>query len=94
MAVSATIIEAEILERIISPQKLDWSPEVARSMLNLKFDAASTRRIRQLLNKNNRGVISAEERLVLERYMRVGQLLDLLHAKSRFCLSQAQTASK
>jgi hypothetical protein len=39
--------------------------------------------MRQLPRKNNRGTISAEERVALERYLRVGRLLDLLHANAR-----------
>ena len=50
--------------------------------------AMTTKRIRQLLQKNNRGTISAAERLTLEKYLRVGQLLDLLHAKAKLSLHQ------
>ncbi len=58
-------------------------------MLALKFDAATTKRIRRLLKKNNNGTIAARERLVLEKYLRVGQFLDLLHAKAKLSLQQA-----
>jgi hypothetical protein len=39
--------------------------------------------IRQPLQKNHRGPLSAEERITLERFPRVGKFIDLLHAKAR-----------
>jgi hypothetical protein len=84
---SATIpSEAEIIDRVIMPENPDFSAEAARAILRLQFDRDSTKRIRQLLRKNNRGTISAEERIELERYLRVGQLLDLLQAKAHLRL--------
>lgn len=86
---SKVITEGEILEKVVSPKMADLTPSVARSLLSFKFDKQTTACIRQLLRKNNRGAISAEERLALERYLRVGQLLDLLHAKVRCSLQAA-----
>jgi hypothetical protein len=78
--------EAEILERVIAPAAADLSPAAARSLLTLAFDRPTTTRIRQLLRRNNRGTITADDRVALERYLRVGQLLDLLHVKARLSL--------
>jgi hypothetical protein len=78
--------EAAILEKIMRPKRARLNAEVARSFLDFKFDRQTMRHIRQLLRKNNRGTISAAERIVLERYLRVGQFLDLLHAKARLSL--------
>ena len=86
MANSHTITEAHILEKVISPRAAAFSPGAARELLKLKFDARTSKRIRQLLRKNNRGTISARECAVLEKYLRVGQFLDLLHAKARLSL--------
>jgi hypothetical protein len=84
---SATIVsEADILAKVVDPMKADLSAEAVRALLQLKFDQESTKRIRHLLRKNNRGAITAEERVTLEKYLRVGQLLDLLHAKARLSL--------
>ena len=83
----STISEAEILAKVVAPAKAGLNLEAARSFLDFKFDAATTKRIRQLLAKNNRGTISASERLVLDKYLRVGQLLDLLHAKAKLVAS-------
>src|SRR5438094_457490 len=51
--------------------------------------AAAQTRCRNQLRQNNRGTISAVERVTLERYLRVGQMIDLLHAKARVSLKGA-----
>jgi hypothetical protein len=81
------ISEADILADVVGPMNAELPPEVARCLLDLKFDAATVKRIRRLLQKNNRGTITAHERELLEKYLRVGQLLDLLHAKAKLALS-------
>ncbi len=86
MARQTTISEADILAKLVDPKRADLSPDAARSLLSLRFDAATIKRIRQLLQRNNRGTISAADRLILEKYLRVGQLLDLLHAKAKVSL--------
>jgi hypothetical protein len=90
MATNSTITEAEILEEVVAPQEARLSPEAAQAFLALKFGRATSHRIRQLLSKNNRGTITAEERIDLEKYLRVGQLLDLLHAKARLALQKRE----
>ena len=50
---------------------------------------SATKRIKQLLQKNNRGTISAEERVTLDKFIRVGKFIDLLHAKARLSLKEA-----
>jgi hypothetical protein len=89
IAMASPISEAEILADVIGPASAGWSPDVARSLLELNFNAATTRRIRALLQKHNAGTISAHERLTLEQYLRVGQFLDLLHAKAKLSLQRA-----
>jgi hypothetical protein len=86
MASTTDITEADILEKVVFRKAGDLTPEVARSYLSYKFDRATTKHIRELLRKNNRGTISAEERISLEKHLRIGQFLDLLHAKARLCL--------
>ena len=81
------ITERDILDRVMSAGSRALSPEAANSLLALRFPTADTNRIRALLRKNNGGKISAEERLALDRYLCVGQFLDLLHAKARATLA-------
>jgi hypothetical protein len=93
MVQTFAISEAEILEHVVSPITGDLTPEASRAILELKFDAAATKRIRQLLKKNNRGSITAEERIALERFLRVGKFIDLLQAKARVSLKKAEQPS-
>jgi hypothetical protein len=83
------ITEADILDELVGGDQPDLNPETARSFLKLRFTKATKKQIGQLLRKNNRGTIMAAERVVLEKYLRVGQFLDLLHAKARISLQRA-----
>lgn len=74
------ITEGDILERVLAAGDAALPPDIARALLDLKFPPADTSRIRALLRKNGSGTIAAPERLALEKYLRVGQFLDLLHA--------------
>ena len=85
--------EAEILDKLVAPTVGDLSPEAARGLLELKFDREAERTIQKLLRQNNRGTITAEDRLLLEKYLRVGQFLDLAHAKARLSLRKVGKAS-
>ena len=90
MSTAIQLTEGDILERIIAARNGRLSPEAARSLLALRFPAADAVRIHALLRKNNSGRISAEERIDLEKYLRVGQLLDLLHANARASMTPAR----
>ena len=89
MATTTEITELDILDRIVGPDEGDLDPDAARAILRLKFDSASTKQIRQLLQKNNRGTISVQERLDLEKFLRVGKFIDVLHAKARLSLKNS-----
>lgn len=93
MANSTLLSDADILEHVVSPLAGGMVPEAARAILDLKFDGDATKRIRQLLHKNSRGTISAEERITLEKFLRVGKFIDLLQAKARFSLKEAGLSS-
>ncbi len=91
---SSTISEADILHDIVGPDQPGLNPEVARFLLELKFSDKAARQIRRLLQKNNRGAVDAQERLLLERYLRVGQFLDLLQAKAKRSLNETAGRNK
>ncbi len=84
--------ESDIFERIIAAKRGTLTPAAARSLLELEFPSRESARIRTLLRKNNAGTIAPSERLALENYLRVGQFLDLLHAKARLLLSKRSRA--
>ncbi len=77
------VTEAEIWTRIIMPQKNGLSPETARSLLELTFAEEDTARMNDLARKNREGVLTDDERKELALYVKVGDVLSLLHLKAR-----------
>jgi hypothetical protein len=88
---ATTVGEAEILEGLIMPDRADMSPDPARAILALRFNEAAQARIRELLDKNGLGTIAADERVELGKYRRVGQFVDLMHAKTHLSLKSSQS---
>jgi hypothetical protein len=89
IANSTSVSEADILAQVVSPDDPSLERELARAVLDLRFQDEAQARIRELLDKNNRGTISESERGLLDKYLRVGQFIDLLQAKARLTLRQA-----
>jgi|GEM_PF-416987 len=88
MASTPPITEADILEDIVRPARAGLPPDAARSFLQMRFSTGARKQIRRLLHKNNRGKITPAERANLEKYLRVGQFLDLLQAKAKLSLQE------
>ncbi len=80
--------ESEILEQVIEPGFAGMSPEAAHAVLRFRFNAAAAARIDELAEKNRKGTIEPAERALLERYQRVGNFLNLVHAKARCALAE------
>jgi hypothetical protein len=85
----ATITEADILAEVIAPEDGDMTVEAAESILKWRFSSRAARRMRRLLDRHNQGVLTVEEEAQLERYRRVGLLLDLVQAKARLSLARS-----
>lgn len=86
MADSSTITESDILADVIAADQGDLAPEVAKSVLKWKFTDQAISRLNQLADRNNKGTISQAEREELDRYLRVGSLINLIQAKARLSL--------
>jgi hypothetical protein len=89
MSETATLdTESEILEQVIAPDTGGISPDVAQALLRFQFNTAAVARMNELAAKNRLGAIAPSERALLERYVRVGNFLNLIHAKARCALAQ------
>ncbi|HJT34005.1 MAG TPA: hypothetical protein VJ783_18310 [Pirellulales bacterium] len=66
--------------------------EVAQSVLRWKFTDRAVARMNILADRNNRGTITAQERQDLEKYLRVGSLINIVQAKARLSLKSADQA--
>jgi hypothetical protein len=82
------ITEADILNGVIAPEEAGLPAEAARALLHLAFKEPTREHIRALLQANNRGELPDADRAELEKYLRVGQFLDLLQAKARLSLQE------
>ena len=80
--------ESEILEQVIEPDTAGMSPEAAQALLRFRFNTAAVARMNELAEKNRQGTIAPSERALLERYLRVGNFLNLIHAKARCALAE------
>ena len=85
--------EAAILSRLIRPERDDLSPEAARSILKLEFDADDRARMHELATRGQAGTLTEAEQLELESYRRVGRMLDLMRSKARRSLKRAGLAA-
>lgn len=83
-----TLSEADILDEVVAPDRPDLPAEFAQAVLSVRFNETATSRIRDLLQRNNAGTISPSDKENLERYLRVGQFLDLMQAKARHSLQR------
>jgi hypothetical protein len=81
--------ELDVLTQVIGPDEPPLSEELSRSLLAMRFTDEAEANIRSLLEKNNRGQLSTAEREALDRYLRVGQFIDLLQAQARIRLQQS-----
>jgi hypothetical protein len=75
-----------ILSRVFEAHASSFTPEAARSILQLKFDRIDIDRMNILAEKNRQGVLTEAEQQELQSYLLVGHLLDLLHSKARLAL--------
>lgn len=75
--------EVTIWARVIEPEKNGLSPDAARSILGLTFGDKDKVRMSELAEKHREGLLTPEEVHELENYVKVGDVLSLLHLKAR-----------
>jgi hypothetical protein len=91
---SSTLTEADILSDVVAPDEPTLSQEFARAVLAVRFNDNATGRIREFLQKKNAGTITPAEESDLQKYLRVGQFLDLMQAKARLSLKSSNLTSQ
>ena len=85
------LTEADILDEVVAPEDPTLTEQFSRAV---RFTDATTGRIRDLLQKQNAGSLAPEEKSNLEKYIRVGQFLDLMQAKARLSLKRSGSTSQ
>jgi hypothetical protein len=88
---SATVdnTEVAILSRVFEAEKGDLSPAVAQAWLKLKLPEADEERLRHLSARAKKEELSPADAELLENYLHVGRLLDLMRSKARRSLQSA-----
>jgi len=81
--------EAAIVGRLIKPDRGDFSPELAREILSLRFDDEDQTRMRELSLKAQEGTLTPSEQAEVENYRRVGYWLGVLWSRARLSLKRA-----
>jgi len=75
--------EADILQRMTWPELPGLTAEVAKALLGINFDPRDRDRMRVLSRKAQEGKLSRAEEAEIERYERVGHLIDIMHSRAR-----------
>ncbi|MFM2168776.1 MAG: hypothetical protein RIS79_3147, partial [Verrucomicrobiota bacterium] len=84
--------EAELLRRVVDPQRAGWTPEGARSILTLSFSQADQARATELAEKAGTGAMTAEEQREMDGYRHVGRFLELVKSRARLSLKSLNAA--
>jgi hypothetical protein len=83
--------EAAIVGRLMKPDRGDFSPELAREILSLRFGDEDQARMRELSLKAQEGTLTPPEQDEVENYRRVGYWLGILWSRARLSLKRAGT---
>ena len=82
-----------VLERLLNPNDLSLSPEVAKFFLRVDFTGPELRRIAELSEKANEGDLSPEEHDELFVYVLLKDLLTILHSHARNAMKGQSSSS-
>src|SRR5262249_23257135 len=83
--------EAAIFARIWSESSAGLTPALARRILKLRFSAEDEARMRELARRNQLGELTDAEQGQLDGFVKVGDLLAIMHSRARRVLKQAVT---
>jgi hypothetical protein len=74
--------ESAIMERLV------LSREKAEAIVSLAFSRQDLERMRELMERNNQGLLTDSERDEMDGFRRVGTLLGILQARARLVLNK------
>ena len=78
-----------IIERLLDPVSRCFTAKTAQALSQLKTDEAVSRRIQELAEKANEGLLSESERRDYETCVHDGNVIAILQAKARLHLRQS-----
>ncbi len=83
METSTLDTELSILTRLVSPERPDFPPDVARAILSLSFPQRDTDRMNELADKGQESPLTGQESIEVESYRRVGHWLSIMKSNAR-----------
>jgi hypothetical protein len=89
-ATASKYTEAAIWARLIDPEQATLSAEAAQSILALRFPQNDLSRMHELAVRNGQGKLTPAEKEDLANYIKVGDILALLHSKARQSLTKCR----
>jgi hypothetical protein len=84
--------EADILRRVVDPQRAGWTRETTEAILALALPKRDATRASTLARKACAGSLSAAEARELEDYKHIGRFLELMQSRARLSLKNAAAA--
>ncbi len=85
-------LDASVLDRLLDPVGRILTTDVARDLINLRFDRKAQARIDRLARKCNEGKLTDAERSEYETYVYVIDFIAVLQAKAKARLKQSKDA--
>jgi hypothetical protein len=76
-------VAGPVIHRLLTPLSSSLNDDAARSLLSIRADAATARRVARLASKSNQGTLTADERIEYESYVMAGELIAYLQAGAR-----------
>lgn len=86
--------EGTIWRRLIRPEQNTLSAAVARALLRISFSESDRARMEDLAQRNQRGQLSRGEQKELRSFVKVGDVLGILHSKARQALKKGNGRMK
>lgn len=84
--------EADLLRRVVEPQRAGWSREAAEAILNLGFSDTDRDRATELAEKSGTGLMTQDEQREMEGFRHVGRFLELIKSRARLSLKSIPSA--
>jgi hypothetical protein len=86
-------LDTPVLDQLLDPLgEIILTPDVARKLVNYRFDAKAQSRIDKLARKCNEGKLTDQERREYETYVQTIDFIAILQAKARALLRRAAEA--
>lgn len=85
-------LETPVLDRLLEPLGELLSPEVARRLVDYRFDSRAQSRIDRLARRSQEGTLTDAESQEYETYVRALDFIAILQAKARAILRLTREA--